>query len=125
MLRTFATNADGEPIPAELERKVGDYAVIGVGVQVALDEAGNVAQAGIGLCNAGSISIKATRGRGVPGRQAAGPGQRQRGRPTGDGGVRPGRGRPRPGRLQARHGARADAAGAAAAPSTAPREALA
>lgn len=44
----------------KLERKVGDYAVIGVGVQVALDEAGNVRQAGIGLCNAGSVSIKAS-----------------------------------------------------------------
>ena len=44
----------------KLERKVGDYAVIGVGVQVALDESGNVVQAGIGLCNAGSTSIKAT-----------------------------------------------------------------
>jgi aerobic carbon-monoxide dehydrogenase medium subunit len=44
----------------KLERKVGDYAVIGVGVQLALDAAGEIAQAGIGLCNAGSISIKAT-----------------------------------------------------------------
>jgi carbon-monoxide dehydrogenase medium subunit len=44
----------------KLERKVGDYAVIGVGAQVALDDAGNVRQAGIGLCNAGSTSIKAT-----------------------------------------------------------------
>ncbi|MBV9328316.1 MAG: xanthine dehydrogenase family protein subunit M [Chloroflexi bacterium] len=44
----------------KLERKVGDYAVIGVGVQIALDEADNVQQAGIGLCNAGSTSIKAT-----------------------------------------------------------------
>ena len=44
----------------KLERKVGDYAVIGVGVQLALDSAGNVEAAGIGLCNAGSISIKAT-----------------------------------------------------------------
>ena len=44
----------------KLERKVGDYAVIGVGVQVSFDDAGNVRQAGIGLCNAGSTSIKAT-----------------------------------------------------------------
>src|SRR5205085_6660273 len=42
------------------ERKVGDYAVIGVGVQLALDENGQVAKAGIGLCNAGSTSIKAS-----------------------------------------------------------------
>src|SRR5262245_28071294 len=44
----------------KLERKVGDYAVIGVGVQVALDQAGNIQAAGIGLCNAASTSIKAT-----------------------------------------------------------------
>lgn len=43
----------------KLERKVGDYAVIGVGVQLTLDQDGNVAEAGIGLCNAGSTSIKA------------------------------------------------------------------
>jgi carbon-monoxide dehydrogenase medium subunit len=43
----------------KLERKVGDYAVIGVGAHVVLDEMGNVSQAGIGLCNAGSVSIKA------------------------------------------------------------------
>jgi aerobic carbon-monoxide dehydrogenase medium subunit len=44
----------------KLERKVGDYAVIGVGVQVVLDGNGNIAEAGIGLCNAASTSIKAT-----------------------------------------------------------------
>jgi carbon-monoxide dehydrogenase medium subunit len=44
----------------KLERKVGDYAVIGVGAQVVLDERGTVTRAGIGLCNAGSTSIKAT-----------------------------------------------------------------
>jgi carbon-monoxide dehydrogenase medium subunit len=44
----------------KLERKVGDYAVIGVGVQLSLDEAGDVADVGIGLCNAGPTSIKAT-----------------------------------------------------------------
>jgi carbon-monoxide dehydrogenase medium subunit len=44
----------------KLERKVGDYAVIGVGAQVVLDASGDIAQAGIGLCNAGSTSIKAT-----------------------------------------------------------------
>ncbi|HEY3061397.1 MAG TPA: xanthine dehydrogenase family protein subunit M [Chloroflexota bacterium] len=43
----------------KLERKVGDYAVIGVGVLVSLDDAGNIATAGVGLCNAGSTSIKA------------------------------------------------------------------
>jgi carbon-monoxide dehydrogenase medium subunit len=44
----------------KLERKVGDYAVIGVGAQVALDERGDVVEAGIGLCNAGPTSIKAS-----------------------------------------------------------------
>ncbi len=44
----------------KLERKVGDYAVIGVGAQLVLDASGDVTQAGIGLCNAGSTSIKAT-----------------------------------------------------------------
>jgi aerobic carbon-monoxide dehydrogenase medium subunit len=43
----------------KLERKVGDYAVIGVGATVTLNEAGTIASAGIGLCNAGSTSIKA------------------------------------------------------------------
>jgi len=43
----------------KLERKVGDYAVIGVGAQLALDEAGNICAAGIGLCNAASTSVKA------------------------------------------------------------------
>jgi carbon-monoxide dehydrogenase medium subunit len=55
------------PLPREregaayekLERKVGDYAVIGVGVQLRLNEAGTIATAGIGLCNAGPTSIKA------------------------------------------------------------------
>jgi carbon-monoxide dehydrogenase medium subunit len=43
----------------KLERKVGDYAVIGVGVQLTLDDADTVIAAGIGLCNAASTSIKA------------------------------------------------------------------
>jgi len=44
----------------KLERKVGDYAVIGVGVQITLDQAGNIEAAGVGLCNAAETSIKAT-----------------------------------------------------------------
>jgi carbon-monoxide dehydrogenase medium subunit len=44
---------------AKLERKVGDYAVVGVGAQVALDASGTVAAVGIGLCNVGPTSIKA------------------------------------------------------------------
>ena len=43
----------------KLERKVGDYAVVGVGAVVALNEAGTIARAGIGLCNAASTSIRA------------------------------------------------------------------
>jgi len=43
----------------KLERKVGDYAVIGVGVQLSFNEAGTIATAGIGLCNAGSTSLRA------------------------------------------------------------------
>lgn len=38
---------------------MGDYAVIGVAAQVTIDAANDVVEAGIGLCNAGSISIKA------------------------------------------------------------------
>ena len=44
----------------KLERKVGDYAVIGVAAQLVLDASGDVGQAGIGLCNAASTSVKAT-----------------------------------------------------------------
>jgi carbon-monoxide dehydrogenase medium subunit len=43
----------------KLERKVGDYAVIGVAALVTLDGERIVA-AGIGLCNAASVTIKAT-----------------------------------------------------------------
>ena len=43
----------------KLERKVGDYAVIGVGVSLRLNEAGTIASAGIGLCNAASTSVRA------------------------------------------------------------------
>jgi carbon-monoxide dehydrogenase medium subunit len=42
----------------KLERKVGDYAVVGVAAQVAL-AGGNVAHCGIGLCNVGPVTIKA------------------------------------------------------------------
>jgi carbon-monoxide dehydrogenase medium subunit len=44
----------------KLERKVGDYAVIGVAAHVVLDAADNVLEAGIGLCNAASTTVKAT-----------------------------------------------------------------
>ena len=66
--------ADGEilteiriPSPGEhsggaylkLERKVGDYAVAGVAVQLELDDDGRVAQAGVGLTNLGFAPIRA------------------------------------------------------------------
>jgi aerobic carbon-monoxide dehydrogenase medium subunit len=44
----------------KLERKVGDYAVVGVAALLTLDESGNVVKAGLGLCNAASVTIKAT-----------------------------------------------------------------
>jgi carbon-monoxide dehydrogenase medium subunit len=45
----------------KLERKVGDYAVVGVGVQLRLDRHPDIVQSvGIGLCNVGDTSIKAT-----------------------------------------------------------------
>jgi carbon-monoxide dehydrogenase medium subunit len=44
----------------KLERKVGDYAVIGVGVQLVLSSDDTISEIGIGLCNAGATSLKAT-----------------------------------------------------------------
>jgi carbon-monoxide dehydrogenase medium subunit len=43
----------------KLERKVGDYAVVGVAALVTLDGE-RITSAGIGLCNAASVTIKAT-----------------------------------------------------------------
>ncbi|HEV7664143.1 MAG TPA: xanthine dehydrogenase family protein subunit M [Chloroflexota bacterium] len=43
----------------KLERKVGDYAVIGVGAQLVLNGDDSVLEAGVGLCNAASTSVKA------------------------------------------------------------------
>lgn len=43
----------------KLERKVGDYAIAGVAVQLSLDANGLVAYAGIGLTNVGPAPIKA------------------------------------------------------------------
>ena len=43
----------------KLERKVGDYAVAGAAVQLALDEGGAVTQCGIGLTNLGFAPIRA------------------------------------------------------------------
>ncbi len=44
----------------KLERKVGDYAVAGVAVQLELDKNGKVTQAGIGLTNLGFAPIRAS-----------------------------------------------------------------
>ena len=44
----------------KLERKVGDYAVAGVAVQLTLDDDGKVTQAGIGLTNLGFAPIRAS-----------------------------------------------------------------
>lgn len=44
----------------KLERKVGDYAVAGAAVQLALDNGGSVTQAGIGLTNLGFAPIRAS-----------------------------------------------------------------
>jgi aerobic carbon-monoxide dehydrogenase medium subunit len=45
----------------KLERKVGDFATVGVAAQVTVDTAGICRGAGIGLTNVGPIPIKATR----------------------------------------------------------------
>lgn len=43
----------------KLERKVGDYAIAGVAVQLQLNDAGEVTRAGIGLTNLGPMPIRA------------------------------------------------------------------
>ena len=45
----------------KLERKVGDFATVGVAAQVTLDGVGVCRRAGIGLTNVGATPIKATR----------------------------------------------------------------
>jgi len=44
----------------KLEKRVGDFAIVGVGVQISLDKQGACSRAGIGLTSVGSTSIKAT-----------------------------------------------------------------
>jgi aerobic carbon-monoxide dehydrogenase medium subunit len=48
----------------KLERKVGDFATVGVAAQVTLDGAGVCRRAGIGLTNVGATPIKAIRAEG-------------------------------------------------------------
>jgi carbon-monoxide dehydrogenase medium subunit len=58
----------GWPIPdartsgayLKIERKVGDFAVAAVAVQISLDEKGRCRQAGIGLCAVGPTALRAT-----------------------------------------------------------------
>lgn len=45
----------------KLERKVGDFAIAAVGVQILLDGAGICQQVGIGLCNVGATPLRAAR----------------------------------------------------------------
>jgi aerobic carbon-monoxide dehydrogenase medium subunit len=49
----------------KLERKVGDFAIVGVAAQVTLDGGGVCRRAGIGLTNVGATPIKATRAEGT------------------------------------------------------------
>lgn len=44
----------------KLERKVGDYAIAGVAVQLTLDDSGTVTEAGIALTNLGPMPIRAS-----------------------------------------------------------------
>jgi aerobic carbon-monoxide dehydrogenase medium subunit len=46
----------------KLEKRVGDYAIAGVGVQITLDKSGNCMKAGIGLTAVGSSVIEAEEG---------------------------------------------------------------
>ncbi len=41
----------------KLERKIGDYATVGVAAQIALDDGGKVASAGLALTSVGSINV--------------------------------------------------------------------
>jgi carbon-monoxide dehydrogenase medium subunit len=49
----------------KMERKVGDFATAGVGIQLTLGADGAVARAGIGLTNVGATPIKAQRAEGL------------------------------------------------------------
>ena len=44
----------------KLERKIGDYATVGVATQLALDSSGNVAKAGLALTSVGHRNLKVT-----------------------------------------------------------------
>jgi carbon-monoxide dehydrogenase medium subunit len=48
----------------KLERKVGDFAIVGVAAQVVLDQNGAVESAGIGLTNVGPTALRARQAEG-------------------------------------------------------------
>jgi aerobic carbon-monoxide dehydrogenase medium subunit len=58
-VRIPAPTADSGGAYQKLERKVGDYAIAGVAIQLALDADGTVREAGIGLTNLGPMPIRA------------------------------------------------------------------
>ena len=45
----------------KLEKRAGDFAIVGVGVQISLDNQGTISRAGIGLTAVGPTAIKATK----------------------------------------------------------------
>jgi carbon-monoxide dehydrogenase medium subunit len=59
-VRIPAPAADAGGAYQKLERKVGDYAIAGVAVQLALDAEGAIRDAGIGLTNLGPMPIRAS-----------------------------------------------------------------
>ncbi len=59
-IRVPLTRASTGGAYEKLERKAGDYAIVGVAVQLSLDWDGNVGGIGIGLCNVASTSVAAT-----------------------------------------------------------------
>ncbi|MYH52202.1 MAG: xanthine dehydrogenase family protein subunit M [Gemmatimonadetes bacterium] len=59
-IRIPAPGAHSAGAYLKLERKVGDYAVAGVAVQLTLDANGKVTQAGVGLTNLGMAPIRAS-----------------------------------------------------------------
>ena len=67
----------------KLERKVGDYATVGVATHLTLDADGAIAQAGIALTAVGPTNIKAVDGRTGVGRCPADGRSVRRSRPVG------------------------------------------
>lgn len=59
-LRIPGPSRNGGGAYQKLERKVGDYAIAGVAVQLDLNDNGEVSRAGIGLTNVGPMPIRAS-----------------------------------------------------------------